>query len=87
MVWSIFKHVKKALDEEDIESLLAIGAPGDEYSGEASQIESLVAQKSEFGKENSIRTSWNKSFRMSGPASLDRFPKINRSKGNQHFGG
>jgi hypothetical protein len=74
MVWSIFKHVKKALDEEDIEGLLAIGSPGDEYNGEASEIESLVAKKSAFGKrkvsarelEQTIRMIWEQQF---GPLS------------------
>ena len=77
MVWSIFRDVKKALDEEDIEGLLAIGSPGDEYDGEASQIESLVAQKSEFGKrrldkadlENLIQSIWASQF---GPFSNDQ---------------
>jgi hypothetical protein len=76
-VWSIFKQVKKALDEEDIESLLEIGAPGDEYNGEASQIESLVAQQSEFGKrklnseqlEQVVQSVWVSAF---GPLSTDQ---------------
>lgn len=53
MLWSIFREVKAALDQEDIEGLLATGCPGDEYDGEASLIESGIAKITNFG-ENSV---------------------------------
>ena len=80
MVWSIFEDVKKALDEEDIEGLLAIGSPGYEYDGEASEIESLVARKSDFGKRRIttnevseiVRSVWNSQFGPLSEAQLEQ---------------
>lgn len=48
--WSKFKDIKAALDSEDIEGLLALDCPPDEYDGEASLIESQIARLSDFGK-------------------------------------
>ena len=49
MAWTIYRDVKAALDAEDIEGLLEIGAPSDEYASEASLIEDASAKKTEFG--------------------------------------
>jgi hypothetical protein len=49
--WSICRQVKAALDSEDIEGLLAVGCPADEYDGEASSIESEIAKVTDFGEK------------------------------------
>lgn len=46
----MFRHIKNALDEEDIEGLLALDCPRDEYDGEASLIEDGIAKASNFGE-------------------------------------
>ena len=74
MPWSIFRVLKKALDEADIEGLRALGCPEDEYDAEASLIESKIARLTNFGKQEiSIREMqivveevWNSQF---GPMS------------------
>jgi hypothetical protein len=48
--WSRFREIKAALDREDIEGLLALDCPRDEYDGEASLIEGGVARATNFGK-------------------------------------
>jgi hypothetical protein len=48
--WSLFRKIKAALDSEDIEGLLAIGCPEDEYNREASLSENKIAKASDFGK-------------------------------------
>lgn len=68
--WSRFKEIKSALDGEDIEGLLALGCPKDEYDGEASLIESGIAKVTDFGKtkadakqiEEIISRVWNDRF-------------------------
>jgi len=50
-LWSIFREIKAALDQEDIEGLLASGCPADEYDSEISLIESEVAKITDFGKK------------------------------------
>lgn len=47
---SLFWRIKQALNEADIEGLLALGSPGDEYDGEASLIENGICRASDFGK-------------------------------------
>ncbi|SRR5579871_1924587 len=54
--WDIFKLVKRALDEEDIEGLLALGCPNDEYRGEASLIQDRIAKLSDFGQKPLTKT-------------------------------
>jgi hypothetical protein len=49
--WSIFREIKDALDQEDIEGLLSSGCPADEYDGEAALIESEIAKITDFGKK------------------------------------
>ncbi len=49
--WSVFREVKTALDQEDIEGLLASDCPLDEYDGEASLIESEIAKITIFGEK------------------------------------
>jgi len=68
--WSRFREIKAALDREDIEGLLQLGCPRDEYDGEASLIESGVAKATKFGKkkigadavEAIISEVWNSQF-------------------------
>jgi hypothetical protein len=68
--WSIFKVVKAELDKADIEGLLALGGPGDEYSGEASGIENKVAKLTDYGRRELtpsdltmiIESVWNEMF-------------------------
>jgi hypothetical protein len=45
----MFHQIKAVLDEEDIEGLLALGSPTDEYDGEASLLESRIAKVTNFG--------------------------------------
>ena len=42
--WPMFSQIKAALDNEDIEGLMAFGCPADEYNGEASLIEGRIAK-------------------------------------------
>jgi hypothetical protein len=49
--WSRFREIKAALDSADIEGLVALGCPPDEYANEASLIESQMARLTEFGKK------------------------------------
>jgi len=68
--WSRFREIKSALDQEDIEGLLALECPSDEYDGEASLIESGLAKATNFGKktitigeiEEIVRVVWNSNF-------------------------
>ncbi len=47
---SLFQKIKHALDDQDIEGLLALGCPGDEYNGEATLIEDGFCRLTDFGK-------------------------------------
>ncbi|HTW31245.1 MAG TPA: hypothetical protein VMD76_06175 [Candidatus Sulfotelmatobacter sp.] len=74
--WSKFREIKAALDSEDIEGLLALGCPSDEYDGEASLIESGMARATSFGEtpisakelQEIVAFVWNDRF---GPFSLE----------------
>jgi hypothetical protein len=44
-------HIKAALDSEDIEGLLAIGCPPDEYDSEANRIDSRITGLRRLGDE------------------------------------
>jgi hypothetical protein len=78
--WSRFREIKAALDREDIEGLLALDCPRDEYDGEASLIESGVAKVTSFGKnsvdaeeiEARVREVWNSQFGPFNPDELER---------------
>jgi hypothetical protein len=78
--WSLFRKIKAALDSEDIEGLLAIGCPTDEYDGEASLIESKLATASNFGKmpfqldevERSVAEVWDDQFGPFAKEDLER---------------
>ena len=67
---SLFRRIKRVLDEEDIEGLLSIGAPSDEYDDEASLIEDRICKATDFGKkalgleqlEAMIEEIWNSQF-------------------------
>jgi hypothetical protein len=67
---SLFRRIKRALDEEDIEGLHSIGAPNDEYDGEASLIEDRICKATDFGKkalgleqlETMIEETWSSQF-------------------------
>jgi hypothetical protein len=75
----LFRKIKAALDSEDIEGLLAIGSPADEYNGEASLIEDGVARLLGFGKaplnvaqvEQVVATVWDGEFGPFGEGDLD----------------
>ena len=78
--WSRFSQIKDLLDHEDIEGLLALGAPPDEYDGEASLLESEMAKATSFGEttvspeqlEEMLARIWNDQF---GPFSDDELRK------------
>jgi hypothetical protein len=67
---SLFREIKAALDAEDIEGLLELKCPLDEYDGEAPLIESELAKAKDFGKkhirqeqlEGIIARVWNDRF-------------------------
>ena len=46
---SLLRKVKQALDEEDVEGLLALGCPRDEYDEEARLITAQIRSVTEFG--------------------------------------
>jgi hypothetical protein len=70
LAWSIFRRIKDVLDSEDIEGLLALGCPKDEYDGEASLIEDRIAKATGFGEgkigvaeiEGIVREVWQSQF-------------------------
>jgi hypothetical protein len=78
--WSIFREIKAALDSEDIEGLLALGCPTDEYDGEASLIEDRIAKATNFGEktlsvaqvEDIVGAVWNFTF---GPFEAGNFER------------
>ncbi len=78
--WSKFREIKSVLDREDIEGLLALQSPRDEYDGEASLIESAVAKATNFGKqkigvetvEAIVTDVWNSQFGPLDPEDLNR---------------
>ena len=51
--------IKRALDEEDVEGLLALDSPRDEYEEEAKLIAARVRTVTEFGdKTRSAKRQW-----------------------------
>jgi hypothetical protein len=78
--WSKFGQIKDVLDKEDIEGLLVLGCPSDEYDGEASLIESGVARVTNFGKSKTsvdvveaiICEVWNNQFGPFDPLDLEK---------------
>ena len=78
--WSRFRYIKAALDSEDIEGLLALGCPSDEYDGEASLIESGMAKATNFGARSMgaeelqeiVAYVWNDRFGPFGPDEIER---------------
>jgi hypothetical protein len=76
----MFSKIKAALDSEDIEGLVAIGCPPDEYNSEASLIEGRLAKLTQFGEkplaedqvERIVAEVWNEMF---GPFSDDELQK------------
>jgi hypothetical protein len=47
---SLFQEIKRALDEEDVEGLLALGCPKDEYDSEARSIEEKISRLTDGGR-------------------------------------
>lgn len=78
--WSRFREIKAALDREDIEGLLALHSPPDEYDGEASLIESEIAKITSFCEkavdagevEGIIAAVWNVQFGPFDAEDLER---------------
>ncbi len=78
--WSKFREIKSALDQEDIEGLLALKCPPDEYDGEASLIESGVARATNFGRnkinaetvQGIVSEVWNSQFGPFNPDDLEK---------------
>ena len=74
---SRFNVIATAVDQADLEGLLAIGAPRHEYDGEASLIKSRII--SAFGKspldvkrvEHIVIEVWNEQFGPYDPAELE----------------
>ena len=68
--WPMFSQIKAALDNEDIEGLMAFGCPADEYNGEASLIEGRIAKLTrseheplgEAEVERIVAEVWNEEF-------------------------
>lgn len=62
-----FRQIKAALDGEDIEGLLELGSPSDEYDSEASMIEGRIAKLAgdEFNVDkiaDIVAEVWNSQF-------------------------
>jgi len=78
--WSTFRLIKAALDKEDIEGLLALGSPSDEYDGEASLIEDRIAKLTNFGEKrltssevgDIVTSVWNSQFGPFNPEDLEK---------------
>jgi hypothetical protein len=78
--WSKFREIKAALDSEDIEGLLVLGCPSDEYDGEASLIESGMARATNFGDkpistgqvQEIVAYVWNDRFGPFSPEDIQR---------------
>ncbi|MFY9559507.1 MAG: hypothetical protein WAQ52_04665 [Terriglobales bacterium] len=68
---SLFHRIKTILDTEDIEGLLAMGCPADEYDAEASLIESGIAAAANLRKK---------------PAEAEQIEKIVAEVWNDMFG-
>ena len=76
----MFSQIKAALDHADIEGLLAIGCPADEYNSEASLIEDRIAKLAQSGPEppaeaqaeRTVAEVWNEQF---GPFSDEDLQK------------
>jgi hypothetical protein len=68
---SLFWKIKSALDDEDIEGLLAIGCPSDEYGSEATLIEDGLCRLTDSGKR---------------PADIDEAARIVEQIWNLKFG-
>ena len=66
----MFSKVKAALNSEDIEGLVAMGCPPDEYDSEASLIEGRIAKLTQSGEkplaenqvERIVAEVWNEMF-------------------------
>jgi hypothetical protein len=66
----MFSKVKAALNSEDIEGLVAMGCPPDEYDSEASLIEGRIAKLTQSGEkplaenqvERIVAEVWNELF-------------------------
>ena len=75
--------VNLLLQKEDIEGLLAVGAPNDEYSSEADEIATVVSKLNpdQFNQDNIaaiISLLWMKSFELGELEIALRMPGINR---------
>jgi len=78
--WSRFREIKAALDAEDIEGLLALRCPSDEYDGEASRVESEMAKVTNYGEkpisakqvEEIVARVWNDQFGPFGDEELGK---------------
>ncbi len=76
----MYRRIKSALDAEDVEGLLAMGCPTDEYDSEASLIENEIAKASDYGKRpidiaqvaSLIRKIWDDQF---GPFAKEELEK------------
>ncbi|MGP0095771.1 MAG: hypothetical protein ACLPHI_01935 [Terriglobales bacterium] len=72
----MFSKIKAALDSEDIEGLVAIGCPPDEYNSEASLIEGRISKLTQLGEkplagnqvERMVAEVWNEMF---GPFNVE----------------
>jgi hypothetical protein len=78
-----FEDIEALLRAEDIEGLIASGAPEDEYDSEAKQIASAVASlnANEFTQANItaiIALAWAKSFNQSEQEIKQRMPAFER---------
>jgi len=81
------REIKSVLDQADIEGLLALECPCDEYDGEASLIEDRIAKTTNFGKnsisvenvESIVAGVWNSQFGPFDAQNLERRRTIFRS--------
>jgi hypothetical protein len=78
--WSLFRKNQGSLGQEDVEGLLALDCPANEYDGEASMIQDRIAKATHFGKsvlefgpiEEIVAEVWNGQFGPFEAAELER---------------
>ena len=78
-----FKNIAEALRSEDIEGLIELGAPSDEYDSEAREVASALASltKNQITEANIlaiIALEWAKSFNRSAQEIQQRMPAFRK---------
>ncbi len=80
----ILEQIERLLLEEDIEGLIAAGAPEDEYHSEATEIYMAISDDSVAGTEiqDIIERIWQRSFNLTRQNIVDRKASFERISNN-----